>query len=399
MPGATMTTVDAILKEVYEGRINNQLQDEVVTSKRIERTSEGIVSTVGGKYVDFPIRVKRNTGLGYRQENELLPAAGQQGYAEVHVPLRYGYARGRITAQAMRLADGNPQAFASALDDEMDRIKDDAAKDENRIYYNDGSGLLASVTADGANTVTVDNIQWLEEGMLIDIRTRANGAAVAAAREITAINETTNVVTYTGADVVATVAEGLYREGNYAAGTAREPTGFGAIVHDTKVLHTVDPALQPKWKALRVANGGVARALSEGLMIQTCDAVRRKGGKITAIFTSLGVRRSYFNLLTQQRRYTDPKNFVGGLTGLAFHYGTEVPVVEEVDAPPNKMWFMNEGELKIYRDEDWHFINEDGSTMKWVRDYDVFEFVMRKYWELATKRRNSHAVLEDITEG
>lgn len=397
-----MTSVDAILKEVYEGRINSQLQDEVTTAKRIEKTSEGIVTTVGGKYVDFPIRVSRNTGIGYRAENEALPAAGQQGYAAVHVPLRYGYARGRITAQAMRLAEKDYQAFASVLDDEMDNIKNDAAKDENRIFYGDGSGIMANVVTDGANNVVVDNIQWLEIGMLIDIRTRANGAVVAAARTITNIVETTfpaGTVTYDGADVAATAAEGLYREGNYASGTVREPTGFSKIVAATGALHTVDPATQPKWSATVNANGGTPRALSEGLMIQTCDKARRKGGKISVIFTSLGVRLAYFNLLTQQRRYTDTKTFAGGFQGLPFNYGTEIPVVEELDAPVGKMWMLQEDQLKIYRDEDWNFINEDGTTMKWVVGYDVFEFAMRKYWELATKRRNAHALLSDLIEG
>ena len=46
-----MTTVDNILKEVYEDSgVNDQLQSEVVGFKRIQRTSEGITEDVGGKY-------------------------------------------------------------------------------------------------------------------------------------------------------------------------------------------------------------------------------------------------------------------------------------------------------------------------------------------------------------
>jgi acylphosphatase len=401
---ATMTTLDAILKEVYAGRIEEQLTQETVARTRIERTSDGVVETVGGKYVDFPIHVTRNTGIGWRRELELLPAAGNQGYASVHVPLQYGYGRTRITGQVMELADTNVQAFASGLDEEMTRVKDDIAKDENRITYGDGSGLLATVTADGANTVTVDNIQWLEVGMRIDILTRANGATVALARDITAINETTNVVTYNGADVGATTNEGLYREGNYVGGTKREPSGFGNIVSDSLVLHGVDPAVQSKWKAVirnNPAAAGTPRALSEGIMIETVDAIRVKSGKRpTAAFTSFGVRRAYFNLLTQQRRYTDTKEYAGGFQGLPFNYGAkEIPVVEDPDAPPNKMRFINEPAIKIFRNKEWHWADKDGTVLKWVHDYDAWEGLLKCYYEFGTTQRNSHGSLNDIIEG
>jgi hypothetical protein len=399
MAEATMTTVDALLKEVYGPRIEDQLQDEAVATKRLERTSDGVVQTAGGKYVDFPIRVSRNTGIGYRSEAEILPAAGTQGYAEVHVPLKYGYGRCRVTGQLMELAETNAQAFASGFDQEMDGLKNDIQKDENRIAYGDGSGLMATVTADGANTVTVDTVMYLEVGMRIDIRTRSNGAAIASNRLITVINEATKVVTYDGADATATTADGIYREGNYAGGTKREPSGFDAIVSETLVLHGLDPAVQSKWKATVRANAAVNRALSEGIMIELCDAVRTKGGKTTAIFTNLGVRRAYFNLLTQQRRYTDTKTFAGGFQGLPFNYGTEIPVVEDVDCKPNQMYFMSEPEIKIYRTREWHWENKAGNVLQWVHDYDTFEGFMKCYYEFGTTRRNGHGLLDDITEG
>lgn len=46
---ATMTTVDGILKEVYGPRLVNQLQNETLAIKRIEKSSDGVVETVGGK--------------------------------------------------------------------------------------------------------------------------------------------------------------------------------------------------------------------------------------------------------------------------------------------------------------------------------------------------------------
>jgi hypothetical protein len=390
---ASMATVDAITKEVYQGKIQNQLQEEAVGYKRIARTSSGVESQVGGKYVTFPLRVRRNHGIGYRNELEQLQAAGQQGYISVRVPLKYGYGRVRLSGQTMELASENYQAFANAMQLEMDGLKGDILKDTNRVFYGTGLGTLATVTADGANTFTVANAQYLEVGMQVDVVAPGTGVATLSNRQITAINGL--VVTYDGADGTTVATNIVVRTGNWN----REPQGLSSIVAATGTLFNVDPTTQPLWKAVVNANGGTPRPLSEGLMIKMTDDVRVNGGKTSLILTSLGVRRAYFNLLSQQRRYTNTKEFAGGLTGLAFNNGREIPVVEDPDAPPGTMWALDEDKFKIYRDKDWSWLQKDGSIWKWVHDYDAYEAVLKQYWELGISQRNAQGVLNDITEG
>ena len=391
---ATMTTVDAILKEVYAPRIEDQQQDETVTIKRLERTSDGVIETVGGKYVNFPIRVGRNNGISYRNELEQLAPAGRQKYAEVTVPLKYGYGRVRASGQLMDLAETNYQSFASGLDGEMDGLKDDLVKDSNRIAHGDGSGLMASITDTAVSaTHTVDNAQYLEIDMRVDILTKSNGATVSLALTINDI--VGNTVTFSASFTGATT-QGVYRQGNFG----REPSGLAVIVDNVLALHGLNPATQRKWAATVEANGGVNRALSESLMILVCDKIRvASGKKPTVIFNGLGVRRAYFNLLTQQRRYTDTKTFAGGFQGLPFNYGTEIPVVEDTDGPPNRMRFLHEPAIKIYRLKPWAWQDKDGSIFKWVNDFDAWEALIKQYWEIGTSQRNAHGELRDITEG
>jgi len=104
--GATLTTASNILKEIYEPKIQDQLENWNIASKRIKSSSEGITS-VGGKYVVFPIHTRRNHGMGGRLENEALPVAKNQGYESARVSLAYLYAAVRLTGQAMRLARRN----------------------------------------------------------------------------------------------------------------------------------------------------------------------------------------------------------------------------------------------------------------------------------------------------
>lgn len=398
MAGQSLADVTAILKEVYGPRIESQLQNEVVALKRIERTSDGVTETAGGKYVDFPIKVSRNSGIGYRAENGALPAAGKQGYQEVHVPLRYGYGRVQLTGQLMQLAKTNQQSFANSMTEEMDGLKDDLAKDSARVAYGTGVGHLALITADNGtdNIVDVDSVQYLDVGMVVDIALAATPFTVlASGRTITAIDEDALEVTYDGADVDPDNTYALYRSGSENL----EPSGLSIITDDALTLHGLSVATEPKWAGNVDDNSGTPRALSEGLMIAMCDTIRRKGGKTSVIFNSLGVRRAYFNLLTQQRRYADTKEFAGGFTGLAFNYGTEIPVVEDVDCQPNTMYFVQEKELKIYQTKEWHWADDDGNVLKWVTGYDAFEAFMRKYWEIGTASRNKQGRIEDITEG
>jgi hypothetical protein len=127
--------------------------------------------------------------------------------------------------------------------------------------------------------------------------------------------------------------------------------------------------VEPVWKSEVDQNGGTGRALSEGLMIQMTDRIRTNGGKTTLILQSLGVRRSYFNLLSQLRQTVNTQDFTGGFKGLAFTTDQgEIPTVADVDAPLGQQLFLNEDALTFYRDEEWHWLDRDGQMWKQVRD-------------------------------
>lgn len=431
---ATLTVVNALTKEIYTGKIREQLQNEVVGLKRIQRSSSGVSSEVGGKYVTFPIRVSRNSGIGYRQEDEFLQDPGTQGYARVNIGLKYGYGRVKLTGQAMELAETNYQSFASTLDREMSGLKEDIAKDSARIFYGNGSGAWAVTAASGAAaasiTYTVDNPQYFfgQMGALVDVVAPGSNAATYGADGpayvdpnstnpallnaplyaappvvkntvpliVTDVNVGAKTVTLTGVGGNAPQSAAndvITRRGNYG----REPYGLAALVGQGN-LFNVNSTTFPVWKSVINANGGTARPLSEGLMIKMTDDVRVNGGTSSLILTSLGVRRAYFNLLTQQRRYTNTKEFGGGMTGLAFNNGREIPVVEDVDAPPGKMWFLQESDFTVYRDKDWSWLDTDGGIWKWVQNKDAFEAVNKQYWQIGIERRNSQGLLTDISE-
>ena len=188
--------------------------------------------------------------------------------------------------------------------------------------------------------------------------------------------------------------------GNYVSRTGdynQEPHGINKINDSTGAIHGLDPATTPKWAGYEDTT---TTALTELSMIKAMDEIRRAGGKIpTAIFCSLGVRRAYWNLMTSLRRYNEPKSSTGGLTGLSFMYGEkDLPVVADPDCNDKQMHFLHEPEIKMWRDKDWYWEDRAGGVLQWVTDYDAFEGLMKKYWQIGTHQRNAHGKMTNLTE-
>ena len=404
---ATIAAVTPYLKEVYRGKIVDQLQSEVVALKRITRSSAGVTNETNGKYVTFPIHTRRNSGVGSRLENEALPVPGQQGHAAARVALKYGYGGIQITGQAISLADSDTKAFAQAIATEVNGLKDDIKKDMNRQVYGTGNGAIGTVSVLGSsvNTVTVADAKLFQMDERVDIVTLPATVAVAN-RIVTGINLSTNVVTLSGAAFSTSVGQIVVRQGSGPDSVAgnREITGLAGFV-STADAYNIAVSAEPEWQSVIDANGGTPRALSEGLMTRMVDEIRTRGGKTTLILQSLGVRRSYANLLTQTKSVVNTVEFTGGFKGLAFTTdgeSGEIPVIADVDAPKGKQWFLNEETITYFRDKDWDWMDRDGSMWKQVRDasgdYDAYYARLVEYHELGCNRRNSNGRIDDITE-
>lgn len=398
---ATRASVDALLKELYEGPVNDQLNNERVTSRRIKRTSDGVMDTIGGKLVVFPIRVKRNTGVSYRDEGAQLADAGKQGYARPTEFLKYGYGRFALTGVVMDTAETNPQAFMGTLDGEMEGLRNDLLKDENRIMigHKDApskeTGIIAKVASVASQVITVDQTEGFDLDQNLDIINGSTGAVRVANVVVTDIDYSGPSITVTGTLTGTVANDYLARAGNYG----KEPYGFSSLIGNTGTVHGIDSAAAGNsyWQSTIDSS---TTTLTEQAMINMTDRIRKNGGtKPTAVFCSLGVRRAYFNILQSLRRYNEPKEFEGGLVGLTFNCGgKEIPVVDEPEFPPKRMDFVNENEMKVFRNRDWFFEDRDGAILKWKPDYDEFQGLMKCYWQLATHKRNAHGRMDNITE-
>lgn len=400
---ADLTTVAPMLKEVWQQGHEVSFNRDIIGLSRIEKTSDGLVEDLSGRYVVIPLKVRRNQGLGARPERGILPLPGHQGYVGARVNVRTQYGVGEITAQTLHLVDGNPRAAISAIDEELEGLRDDFNKDYSRQVYGDGSGQLATITAVDANgvDVTVDSVQFLDLEQRLDAVDEAGPTVTSANRLVEAVNASTKVVTL-DSSAGAAVGNILVRAGNYN----QEVTGFGALVHDTLAVQNLDPADERLWASTVESPG--AHAYSEAEIIKAFHAVRISAGaskQPTVMFTDLGVERAAFAQLSASREFVNTVEFGHGYSALPFNVGSKtIPVVADpdyptdVDAATGSILGVHEPSVKVYReDRGLHFAEETGSMFIAAADRsDSWEFRLRQHSQLGIKQRNTHFRINDI---
>ena len=413
--GQNLAIANVILKDVY-GDINEQINNATPALDGIKSTARNITQ-VGGLGVKFVAHVGRNTGIGARSEDEDLPEAGNQQYVDGQTGLKSFYGSVRLTGQVMAQASQNYQTFADVTAEEIERIRDDIAKDQNRQVFGDGTGTLAKVATantQAAATLVVDDVKYLHTGMRVDILLAASlsdavptPAHTAGYVTITGINKATKTLTFdrnlatsvtVGSAIVRSNSTGSAQVNNWK----KEWTGFGAIISDSGALHGIDPATTPAWAAHTrdISVNGVAQQITEEDMIGMVTDIAEDGDKPDVIWTDHGSWNGYWKALEEKRRYVNKVDLNGGNRGLGFatEFG-DLPFRADFDAPQGKMWFVNSKKVNMNTNRGWEWIDEDGSKWKQVPRRDAFIAYLRNYSEISTYRRNTHGVISGIASG
>jgi hypothetical protein len=399
----TLSAADSALKEDYQPAIREQINQAVVALMQFEKNS----TDIEGRRAVLSIHVKRNSGVGARPDGGALPIAGNQGYAEERVPLKYNYGRIQITGPTIRAMKSDRGSFTRAVDSETKGVTSDLRRDVNRQVFGTANGVIATFATNTAlntlvlsTTTTAVQLRQLEIGMLVDIGTTSAPTSDATQRTITAVNTATPSITVDGAPVTTTSGDAVFRFGSGGSAPQLEISGLQAIVSNTGLIFNVDPSTQPLWKSTVLSNGGTLRSFTENLAAQAMHQTKIAGGEdLNLWFTSDGVFRAYSNNLTSLKRFPDTLELKGGFKALSITAGGgEVGLIWDRDAPNNKAWGLNTDHLIQFQMSDWEFMQEDGAVLSRVPGFDAYEAVLFKYHELATDKRNAHCLVSDLIE-
>src|SRR5436190_6181812 len=313
----TRTTADSVLKEFCLPGIREILNNAVFLLSQIEQTSEDIE----GRRAVLAVNTGRNGGIGARAEGGVLPAAGQQGYAEERIWLKYNYGRIQLTGPVIRSMGSDKGSFTRALQSETEGVTRDLRKDVNRQLFGTSDGVIAQAASNAAGVITLTNatpvqLRQLNVGSFVDTGTVASPAAKSNATspmKITASTATTVTVDNAPASALA-ATDFLFRRGSGGSGASqKEMTGLQTQIAASGALWNIDPATWPDWASFVDANGGTPRAVSEMMFVKAQQEVNiRSGNELNLWVTDAGVHRNVAALLTSLKRFPVPVELHGG---------------------------------------------------------------------------------------
>lgn len=154
MPSNT-STMDALLKDVYEEGIREEMNDAVPELEIFEKAED---LNFEGRQVRIAAHLNRNRGSGFAPEGGLPPTAGQQQVENFMVPIRYQYGQYSATEQIIKASRSNKGSFARELKFGMDRLVKDMRVEKSFAIWGWGMGPRALINVGASSTTqTVDS--------------------------------------------------------------------------------------------------------------------------------------------------------------------------------------------------------------------------------------------------
>jgi hypothetical protein len=241
------------------------------------------------------------------------------------------------------------------------------------------------------STLTVTSTSVAMTAVLVAI---TRSGSVTAAQALNRFNNTTRSNEIDGLTRVVNVftpAAASAADGTYSSATLATAQGKSGS------LGKIDAYSATYWDNQRTFGGtpGTAEALTIMRVQQAINLGRQKGAMPSAIITSLGVQREFYRLLQANQQFVAPgaTDYASGFSTLTYN---GMPVIADLDAPYGKMFILDESTLKVFSDQDWHFLDGDGQTLRQVAGYDAYEAVMVRYMNMGATNRNRNVVINDI---
>lgn len=375
--------------------------------KGILPSAEGI-DFVGNEF-RIPLKSQRNNSVGFRAENETLPAPGSSQYTYLQEPMRYAYSVFNITGQLLKAAESNEGAFRSAFKAEMEDTTLASKLDVNRAAHGDGTGKLATVATEAAKEATeveLGSTINFRGGEVIDF-VSTTGEVISAAHTVTAINRTTKKITIEPklSEKVTTARFPVRASTDSTTSVPnnswnKEIQGLESIVSATGTLHGISPTSYSWWKSYVDSTGG---AIGDDILHKGKDEVGFEqgvdldNGLDFALVGTRGLRRRYANTLTSLKRFNDAESVKlhGGYTALMFD---ENPFFIDDQCPLGTVYGLALNRLFWSQMSDWDWMEEDGNVLKWESRKDRYIAVLYKYCQLGTTHRGAHFKLTGLTD-
>lgn len=389
----TLTTADNALKEVYLGVVSNQLNTTInpLLAKINQTTSD-----VWGKEIRKLAPYGINGGIGAGTEDGELPISASNNYAQFVLTLKNLYGKLEISDKAIRASENSTGAFVNLLNSEMEGLIKASAFNFGRMLYGDGTGFLATISSNTSNSVSVDSVTNIIEGMVVDI-VSSTGELGKTGLRIKSIDRVNKVVTFITSGLTENEFSDfkLCVQGSYN----NEITGLGAIFKSTGTLYGLNRSsyswMTPYMK--NIEESSTKTDISEVVMQRAIDELDEiSNSKVDFIVCSAGVKRNYQSYLASYRSNIDIINLDGGFKAISYN---GIPVVSDRFVPANTMYLLNTSEFNLHQLCDWKWLeSEDGRVIKQTPGKPTYQATLVKYADIICNKPSGQAKITGIQE-
>lgn len=386
-----LTSADKALKSYYLDAVAEQLNFKANPFlSEITQTQDD----VWGKEVKKVATYGLNGGIGAGTEDGSLPTSSSNGYEQLTVTLKNLYGTIEISDKAIRASENNSGAFVSLLNAEMEGLLKSSTFNFGRMLFGDGTGTLAKVVSIASGVVTLDSVQNVMEGMIVDFR-ESDGDAITGAngRKILKVDRANKAITISGTTLTTTDVPAnsiVTVQGSYN----NEITGLKAIFGNNTYLYGLTRADHSFLKPYSLSS---CSSITEAKIQTALDTIEEQsGGSTNFIVCSWGVRRALQSLFSTNKRVIDTMELNGGFKAMSYN---GIPIVADRFCPSGTMYLLNTNDFALHQLCDWQWLEgDDGRILKQVAGKPVYTATLVKYADLICSRPCGQGVITGITE-
>ena len=383
----TLTNADNALKKIYLDVVANQLNDKVnPLLTKIEQTSRDVYGKEIIKIAPFGI----NGGIGAGTEDGALPTSAENKYVKFVTELKNLYGKIEITDKAVRASEHSVGAFVNLLNAEMEGLIKASQFNFGRMLYGDGSGKLGTIKTVSSQTMTLDSVKNVIEGMVVDFYTSANVKLTAMdGARITSVDRTNKKITVSKT-LAETVVANCYI--TIQGSKDNELTGLGKIFASTGSIYGVDRSTN-SWLVPYISS--TETLISDSVLQTAIDSLDENvGSTVDYIACSYDVKRLYQNYLATNKRNIDIMDLNGGYKAMSYN---GIPVVADRFIDDGTMYMLNTKDFALHQLCDWQWLEgEDGKVLRQNAGYPTYSATLVKYADLICSKPAGQAKISNI---
>ena len=383
----TLTNADNALKKIYLDVVANQLNDKVnPLLTKIEQTSRDVYGKEIIKIAPFGI----NGGIGAGTEDGALPTSAENKYVKFVTELKNLYGKIEITDKAVRASEHSVGAFVNLLNAEMEGLIKASQFNFGRMLYGDGSGKLGTIKTVSSQTMTLDSVKNVIEGMVVDFYTSANVKLTAMdGARITSVDRTNKKITVSKT-LAETVVANCYI--TVQGSKDNELTGLGKIFASSGSIYGVDRSTN-SWLVPYISS--TETLISESVLQTAIDSLDENvGSTVDYIACSYDVKRLYQNYLATNKRNIDIMDLNGGYKAMSYN---GIPVVADRFIDDGTMYMLNTKDFALHQLCDWQWLEgEDGKVLRQNAGYPTYSATLVKYADLICSKPAGQAKISNI---